>query len=158
MSLMATLLDLLGLDVPDRSLLGASFAPLVTGSGSWRPAPVYSEVDRYDGRAGPGSLVAAEDSRFPPRTMVRKQAVLDGRWKLVVDRLSGSRELYDLDADPAERNDLASREPQVVARMIRQLETAVADARERRLPSVGAERIQTVSELQRLIDLGYVTP
>jgi hypothetical protein len=76
----------------------------------------------------------------------------------VVDRLSGSRELYDLDADPAERNDRAAREPQVVARMTRQLEAAIADAHEGRLARVGAERIQTESELQRLIDLGYVTP
>jgi len=157
-SLMPTLLDLLGLDAEDPSLAGASFAPLISGSGSWRPAAITSEVDRYDERAGQRAQAAAEDSKFPTRTMVRKQAVLEGRWKLVVDRLSGSRELYDLDADPAERNDLASREPQVVARMMRQLETAIADARERRLPRVGAERIQTESELQRLIDLGYVTP
>ncbi len=157
-SLMPTLLDLLGIDAGDPSLPGASFAPLITGVGSWRPAAIYSEVDRYDERAGQRAQTAAANSKFPTRSMLHKQALVEGRWKLVVDQLGGSRELYDLDADPGERNDLADREPQVVVRMIRQLEAAIADARESQLPRVGAERVQTENEIQRLIDLGYVTP
>jgi len=51
--------------------------------------------------------------------------VRDGRWKLHAGR--GARplpkpELYDIEADPGERRDLAAQEPAVVARLMKQIE------------------------------------
>lgn len=48
-------------------------------------------------------------------------AVIDGRWKLLCD-IDGSRlQLYDLDADIAERTNLADDQPEITARMKTQL-------------------------------------
>ena len=44
-----------------------------------------------------------------------RRAVRQGRWKWV--RRGTHDELYDLDADPSERTDLASREPEIVSRL-----------------------------------------
>jgi arylsulfatase A-like enzyme len=42
-------------------------------------------------------------------------AVRVGRWKLYLEPGNGIARLYDLEADPAEREDLAERHPQVLA-------------------------------------------
>jgi arylsulfatase A-like enzyme len=47
--------------------------------------------------------------------------IRDERWALVVRNDNGWRLLYDLDADPRERRDVAARYPRVVARMWRRL-------------------------------------
>ncbi|MBL8179355.1 MAG: sulfatase [Bryobacterales bacterium] len=44
-------------------------------------------------------------------------AMRDRRWKLIHFLNSGERQLFDLQADPGEQNNLAEREPQVVASM-----------------------------------------
>ena len=47
-----------------------------------------------------------------------KAAWIDGRYKLLTtDRASGSFELYDLKSDPREQHDLASAQPQRLAKM-----------------------------------------
>lgn len=43
-----------------------------------------------------------------------KQAVRFGNWKVVRNGPKGAVELYDLDADPAEKNDLAASRPKQV--------------------------------------------
>jgi arylsulfatase A-like enzyme len=50
-------------------------------------------------------------------------AWMDGRYKLVVSRgkKANRYELYDLDADRGEANDIASRQPEKVKRMVKQL-------------------------------------
>jgi arylsulfatase A-like enzyme len=45
------------------------------------------------------------------------RAVRDGRWKLIVSSRPARERLFDLDADPTERVDLAARAPEVLARM-----------------------------------------
>ena len=49
------------------------------------------------------------------------RAVCDGRWKLV-SRFPDRWELYDLEADRSELNNLAAREPSRVERMVAQYE------------------------------------
>ena len=51
----------------------------------------------------------------------REAAVRDGRWKLIAGE--GAPRLYALDRDAAERRDIASRHPDVSARLARALGT-----------------------------------
>ncbi len=56
-------------------------------------------------------------------------AVRDGRWKLLCTYDGASPQLYDLDADPSEKKNLASENPDETARL-----TAAAVAWHRSLP------------------------
>jgi hypothetical protein len=61
-----------------------------------------SAADVYDGRS---LLVATPPrvARFSTEQGVRRLALRDGRWKVIVDADSGRAEVYDLIADPAEQ-------------------------------------------------------
>jgi len=58
-------------------------------------------------------LLSGKQAHWPDRTIVEsfKGAVMTQRWRLVGD------ELYDIAADPAQRTDVASKHPQVAARL-----------------------------------------
>lgn len=153
-SLMPTLLDLMGVDRAGLSPQGPSFAPLIRGEGGYLADALYSEVDRYSegiGRsAATGGLV--------PRGMLLKHAIVSGRFKLIVDRLSGEQELYDLERDPQERENLAGREPEIVRTLAQRLTESAARAGSRPLARVGEERIHTQKEEEMLRQLGYISP
>lgn len=95
----ATLVEAARLQAP-ADVDGRSFLPALTGAGSvaLRPYQVWYSPDR------------------------RQAAVLEGRWKAVWMR--DTLGLFDIIKDPAERDDLAQREPVVAARMdsIRRIE------------------------------------
>jgi len=62
---------------------------------------------------------------------VRQKAVRDGKWKLVIvndpKKKIRANELYDLEADPGETKDLAASQPEIAARLSRELEKWSAD-------------------------------
>lgn len=101
LDLMPTLLDLVGA-APSAPTVGRSLAPALFG-GEPAPRPVLSECARF-GRD--------------------RRAVIDGRWKLIWDREVGTLELYDLERDPGERQNLVATEPGVVQRLAPLLETS----------------------------------
>ena len=92
-----TLADLVDCDCLEETR-GASLVPAMTGQGR-EGAAVYL--------ANPGRQPA--------------DALIEGRYKLIANTSTGMLELYDLDADPLERTNLATELPDVVSRMHRRL-------------------------------------
>ena len=56
-------------------------------------------------------------------------AIRDGRWKLVMETKSESRELYDLDADPREKANLINQYPGISKRLMARITSIVKDGR-----------------------------
>jgi arylsulfatase A-like enzyme len=133
--LSATLVELAGLPVPAH-FEGQSLAALVRGDpGAQAPAHVFVE---------------AGEGRAPPR-----QAVREGRWKLVHRSAGGVYALYDVLADPDETHDLAAEQPERVARMA----TALSAWSQRGAGGGGPEldlRSLDPRAVRMLHDLGYV--
>lgn len=95
---MPTLVDVCGLEVPDAlDWDGVSLKPLLRGEA---PAP---SVDR---------AVVTDSQRLVFPVKWRRSAVMSQRWRLV-----NGEELYDMDADPGQREDVAARFPAVVAEL-----------------------------------------
>jgi arylsulfatase A-like enzyme len=98
-----TLLELAGLPAP-AGLDGASIAPLLRGEGEPPPRSLFWHFPHCTNQ---GSRPAG--------------AVRDGDWKLIEHYEDGRVELYDLHADPGERQDLAAREPERAVELRRRL-------------------------------------
>jgi hypothetical protein len=92
-----TLADLCGLERPAGPPLdGKSLAPLLRGdAGAW-----------------PERTLFVHSQRIPYPEKWRKSAVMTEQWRLV-----RGEELYDIQADPGQKNDLAAGQPAVVARL-----------------------------------------
>lgn len=125
--LAATLLRLAGLSAD-----AAPFGPGLPSADSSSAPAVYSETDLPASAYGWSPLAAATDARY----------------RLIV---APRPELYDLRADPAERNNLWGGEPEVVRRLRR----VVADARR---AGRAAARVTPSAELaESLRRLGYLS-
>ncbi len=97
---MPTLCDLVGL--PSTCPDGSSFAQALRGRGQ-AGHPLFFHSPHYWGATGPG---------IEPFSAVR-----DGDLKLIWFYDRGAAELYDVEQDPGERDDLAERRPDEVARL-----------------------------------------
>jgi arylsulfatase A-like enzyme len=98
-----TVLAAVGLEPPAGVKLdGANLLPALAGGPVERPVPMYW---RWDG----------------------KVAWREGDWKIVADETLEKPELYDLSADLAERTDLAAREPERLAAMMKRLRAHQAE-------------------------------
>jgi len=83
-------------------------------------------------------LLTGQDKSWPDRTLItdsqriehpekwRKSAVMTDRWRLV-----NGRELYDIKADPGQKNDIADGQPQVVEKLRKAYENWWADVSQR---------------------------
>lgn len=103
--LMATALDLGGADYPEKKdgekiipVEGISLKPALTGTNLQRGKPIYFE---HEGN----------------------RAVRDGKWKLVAKGVDSPWELYDMEKDRTEMNDLAASNPDLTSKMTNQYET-----------------------------------
>lgn len=95
--LLPTYIDLFGLEVPrDVKFDGVNVADCLKG-----------EADASDTR-----FVVLQNSQTPEPPEKWHCAVLRGKWRLIY-----GKELYDLDADPEQRNDLAEQHPDIVAEL-----------------------------------------
>ena len=81
------------------------------------------------------------------------RAVVLGRYKLV-ERRPGRAELFDLEADPGERDDLAGRHPEIVARLRDAYDRAEAGAT--RYTDSARDAQLAPEAIEKLRALGYV--
>ncbi|MEJ2501941.1 MAG: sulfatase-like hydrolase/transferase, partial [Gemmatimonadota bacterium] len=102
--LVPTLAAIAGADLPRDSLDGENLGSALQGTPVRRREPLFWY---YPNDLEPGD----------PASLTPPLAIRDGRWKLLVRRDGGGAQLYDLEADPGETTDLASRRPEVVDRL-----------------------------------------
>jgi len=130
---MPTALSLLGVPVPGQCE-GIDLSPGWHGADFAADRPVFSEADKWLNQA-PGNF----------RRMIRR-----GKYTLHYDKASGSRELYDVDADPYEHQDLAAKDPALAGALWKELEAFMSKDRQ-----VDDSFQLSEEERQRLKDLGY---
>jgi arylsulfatase A-like enzyme len=145
--LVPTVLDLLHIDAGGREFHSPSFASVLRGDDGYSPGPIFTEVDFADRPPDPeyGDWLSKK---------VRKRALIQGDFKLVEDLFTGQTELYRLDRDPREQNNLVAVQPEVVESMAPEL-AAIAERAEADSLSV-KERVISDEELEALKKLGYV--
>jgi arylsulfatase A-like enzyme len=132
-----TLVDLAGAPHPDAGWQGQSLAGAIRGGGEPSPHPVAMEI-----------AVA------PSIPAIRQQALRDGRHKLITsfDDPRVTEALYDIEADPGERRNLAHDDPATAQRLRDTLRTLVAERAE--TVAMGADEDEEIAE--RLRELGYM--
>lgn len=130
--IMPTILDLCGVGIPFEAQ-GRSLVPLMRGQD-----PEWTEV-------------AFIEADWRNRKHDIKRAIRTGRYKLYYDRLSGSEELYDLVADPGEKNNILETHPEIADPLRKQLRQWMATDRGRPVPIELTEK-----ETERLRALGYL--
>ncbi len=93
-----TICEATGINLPkDHVIDGASIVPLLTNDGQWKERPVYWHFPHYRG--------------YAPYSIIR-----NGPWKLIrfYTPVGHHHELYNLDEDLSEANDLAEKMPEKV--------------------------------------------
>lgn len=116
MDLTATILDATGVSLKKTETLdGASIRPVLTGKDASRE-PLFFHYPHWAFHKAnrPGS------------------AIRDGNYKLILRYDNNSVELYDLDADLGEKNDLASDQPKLAAKLRARLEAWLDETGARR--------------------------
>lgn len=147
--ILPTLCALVNQPLPDRPLDGVSLLPLIDGKMSERPNPIcFWQYDIADLRArkpkawfkpeeveGTTPLVKILDGRFTrhfenyhqpeitEQDYTGARTIVDNQYKLVIDEDKGKagKELFDMRADPAEKNNLIKEKPDVARKLEKQL-------------------------------------
>ncbi len=126
LDVMPTLLSLAGAKAdPERALDGVDLSPVLLGKGSLPERPLYwASLSNGGGRS---------------------EAMREGPWKLVVNHPKAKAgtfenekvELYRLDRDPGEQNDLAEKHPDRTATLLARLKAWYGDTQATATPQVG---------------------
>lgn len=129
-----TVLALVGAPAPEQ-LEGVDLSQAWLAPESWPPRrAVFSEADRW----------------MAMRPGDRRRLVRKGRYALHFDELSGRHELFDLELDPDELEDISAREPTLVQALRHELERFESGARE-----LDTDLELSAEELAELQRLGY---
>ena len=131
-----TMLELAGVD-PGAGWQGRSLAEAIRTGGEPTARPIAMEI--------------AGEPKMPP---VRQRAIRDGRHKLITsfDDPRWVEALYDLEADPDERRNLARRMPDVAGRLRATLRDLVAEEAE--TVAIAGDEDDEIAD--RLRELGYL--
>jgi arylsulfatase A-like enzyme len=148
--LLPTLCALVGQSLPARPLDGINLLPVLDGTMTERPGPIhfwaYNANRRADIQAEPyidpelqkgttplakfmGGKATRDFKNYRYSALsdidyLGPRAIIEGRFKLVIHEQNGGdpkQELFDLQADPAEKVDLFKQQPTVAARLQSQL-------------------------------------
>lgn len=126
---MQTICEAAGVPAPaDRVLDGTSFLPLLTGGTFTRAKPLFWFYFNRD----PGAALRSGDWNLVARTTGFQPASHDftpEMMELVRSRTFDTFELFNLKADPGQRNDLATQHPEKLAELKKQLLDSLASAR-----------------------------
>ncbi len=102
-----TVCSIAGVPVPDIKPDGEDISDILRGGTRPRRRPLF-----WEWRAG----VAGNQAYKPPGLAIR-----DGEWKLFAEPNGSRKELYNIPKDPEERDNVAERYPDVVARLLPRL-------------------------------------
>ena len=112
--LMPTFAEVAGIEVPEQAD-GLSFLPLLLGTGQEKHQALSWEIQLS------GWFQPLPDVGF-------RQSARMGKWKAVRYGVNSETELYDLDMDVSESNNLANRHPEIVEKMNNLFETSRSEA------------------------------
>ncbi|MEW6364033.1 MAG: sulfatase [Acidobacteriota bacterium] len=131
-----TLADLAGIDFTGLSFQGTSLVPAILEGAHLKDRP------RYQRAAGPKPVYG----------------LLDGRFHYITDSRTGRRELYDVEKDPEEHANMASRLPIKTSYMHQQLQGWIASMPGKDAGATTQKVVATPEEIEALVGLGYVAP
>ena len=134
-SLTPTILDLLGVDSGKVGFQARSFAPVLASEESPQSHVVYCEVD------------------FGYYEVYRKALLMNGR-KIIRDDTTGKIEIYDLNEDPFEKQDLATSSPDAITTLLPVLESHIKLARGEAFDA--EQTTLSAEQLEQLRSLGYL--
>ncbi len=145
--LLPTLTGIAGQALPDRPLDGIDLLPALTGTLQQRPVPLYfwmrdrallrslsrqpayidpewqigtTPLAKLSGGKATRNFVNYQHTATTTRDYYGPRAVIDGHYKLVVQDVANENkrlELYDLEADLAEKHNIAEKHPEIVSRL-----------------------------------------
>lgn len=136
--LLPTILEILEVAPPDTPVMGRSVVAAMRGK-AMEERGMQSEVTRKSHLSG--------------------WSFRSGRWKMIerARRHGRNRVLFDLQADPAEKVDVASEHPRIVETLAADLEATLRLGREIAMEFTDAEDLElSQAEIDRLRSLGYV--
>ncbi len=164
--LMPTLLEVTGRPLPE-GLQGQSLVPLMTAARELRQADVTESTLAglagnlgWQRRAAVSERATTQQSGGPrPREDEAVSIVLDG-WKLIHNTKSSSGkpefELFDHTKDPLDLANVADEHPDVVEKLLAELQNWREAAQAAKLPPADSTEGLSDDELQRLRSLGYI--
>ena len=114
--LFPTLAEIAGADMPaDIVLDGRSLVPLLRdSSAAWPDREMFFHVGRWNKKGAPGQW--GRGNTDPDAAKYNGFAVRNERWRLV------GKELYDIENDPGETQDVAQQHPEVAAQLLKAFE------------------------------------
>jgi choline-sulfatase len=150
--IMPTVLEMVDIKIPDGTQ-GQSLFPLLKGQPFTRNAPVI---------ASKLALPKAKEGGGVPENLTDSFARIEGRWKFIYRAQAGrahlkQAELYDRNADPGDRNDLAPHQKETTGKLTHQVAEWVDVQKQirKQLGPGGTSKIDART-LERLRSLGYV--